>query len=342
MTATSHGPATTGRVVPLGGPWPGVGPFLFTAYHLDAYPAGNADLGPAEGVAGHAIGQDFGHPSGWNMYHGDTVPGFPAHPHRGFETITIVRQGIVDHADSTGAAARYGQGDVQWVTAGSGVVHSEMFPLLNSESDNPFELYQIWINLPAVSKMADPEFTMMWNEQLPVVESDGVQVRVIAGSFGDAEALGAPVASWASRPEADVTILLIDLEPNASITLPATGSDRTERMLYVHGAGGVDAGGNVVASGEGFAPDGTGEVTITAGEAPSVVLLLQGVAIGEPVAQAGPFVMNNRAELVQAYEDYQRTQFGGWPWPSTAPVHPADADRFAVFGDGRREEPAAR
>ncbi|CAM3336949.1 pirin family protein [Nocardioides dubius] len=344
MTANRNPAATTsGEVVTLNGPWPGVGPFLFTAYHLDEYPAGNADLGPAEGVAGRPIGQDFNNPSGWNMYHAETVPGFPAHPHRGFETITVVRQGTVDHADSTGAGARYGAGDVQWVTAGAGVVHSEMFPLLNQDADNPFEIYQVWINLPAASKMADPQFTMMWREQVPVIEADGAKVSVVAGEFGGRTAVAPPVASWAAQAEADVRILLIELDAHASVTVPGTRAG-TERMLYVHGAGGVEAGGVAVAvaSGQGFKPGDDGAVTVTAGDAPSVVLLLQGKPIGEPVAQAGPFVMNTRAELVQAYEDYQRTQFGGWPWPSTAPVHPAETERFAVFGDGTEQHPGGR
>src|SRR5271167_4085520 len=114
---------------PLGFPWACLDPFLFCAWHNDRFPAGNAQLGPAVSLAGREMGHDFDFKDGWNMYHGQTVPGFPQHPHRGFETVTIVREGLIDHSDSLGATARFGQGDVQWLTAGKGIVHCEMFPL---------------------------------------------------------------------------------------------------------------------------------------------------------------------------------------------------------------------
>ena len=118
------------KIKPLGFPWETTNPFLFCAYHADAYPKGNGEMGPNESLAGRNIGQDFTIKDGWRMYHGEKVPGFPSHPHRGFETITVVEKGLVDHADSLGASGRYGNGDVQWMTAGKGLQHSEMFPLL--------------------------------------------------------------------------------------------------------------------------------------------------------------------------------------------------------------------
>jgi redox-sensitive bicupin YhaK (pirin superfamily) len=127
---------------PLGFPWETPDPFLFCAYHLDLYPAGNEDFGPKASLEGREIGSDFAGKDGWRMYHGDVVPGFPQHPHRGFETVTLVRRGLIDHSDSLGAAARFGEGDVQWVTAGRGIVHSEMFPLLKQHAANPVELFQ--------------------------------------------------------------------------------------------------------------------------------------------------------------------------------------------------------
>src|SRR5246127_5246002 len=161
-------------VRPLGIPWETSDPFLFCMYHNDVYPAGNNNLGPAASLAGRNIGQDFEGKDGWRMYHGRVVPGFPQHPHRGFETVTIMRSGFIDHSDSLGATARFGQGDVQWLTAGRGIVHSEMFPLVDSSKPNPVELFQIWLNLPRANKLAEPHFWMLWAGQVPsLAQEDG-------------------------------------------------------------------------------------------------------------------------------------------------------------------------
>ena len=143
-------------------PWPTWDPFLFCVHHLDAYPAGTDALGvPPAALAGRRLGMDFSGRDGFSMYHGDAVPGFPRHPHRGFETVTVVRRGTVDHSDSMGAAGRYRDGDVQWMTAGKGILHSEMFPLLKGDRENPLELFQIWLNLPRKHKMVEPHFKML-------------------------------------------------------------------------------------------------------------------------------------------------------------------------------------
>src|SRR5436190_11448224 len=148
------------ETAPLGFPWATRDPFLFCVHHDDAYPAGNEELGPRASLDGRNLGMDFEGKDGWRMYHGEVVPGFPQHPHRGFETVTIVRRGYIDHSDSLGAAARFGMGDVQWLTAGAGVVHSEMFPLLDAHGPNTLELFQIWLNLPGKDKLVAPYFTM--------------------------------------------------------------------------------------------------------------------------------------------------------------------------------------
>ena len=155
------------RVSTLGSRWQTEDPFLFCVHHIDHFPKGNDRLGPDASLAGRDIGQDFSGKDGWRMYHGDDVPGFPQHPHRGFETVTIVRHGYIDHSDSLGATARFGLGDVQWLTAGAGVVHSEMFPLLDPNGPNTLELFQIWLNLPGKHKLAPPYFTMFWDPEIP-------------------------------------------------------------------------------------------------------------------------------------------------------------------------------
>src|SRR6478752_1391604 len=151
----------------LGFQWETSNPFLFCVHHDDAYPKGNEEQGPVASLEGRDIGQDFAGKDGWRMYHGDTVPGFPQHPHRGFETVTLVRRGLIDHSDSLGATARFGGGDAQWLTAGRGIVHSEMFPLLDRKGPNPLELFQIWLNLPSQNKFVSPHFSMLWRDMIP-------------------------------------------------------------------------------------------------------------------------------------------------------------------------------
>ena len=325
-------------------PWETCDPFLFCVHHDDAYPAGNSALGPdASRLQGRPIGSDFTGTDGWSMYHGSTVPGFPQHPHRGFETITFVRRGYVDHADSLRAAARYGAGDVQWLTAGAGIVHAEMFPLLRDDEGNHMELFQIWMNLPAADKMTDPHFAMLWAEDIPIfdeLDPNGrrATITVVAGAIGPHMPPHPPPASWASKADANVAIWRVALEPGASWTMP-TAPDGTIRTVYVFDGGGIDLSGYGAALGTGTVLDASRSVTATAGDAAVTLLVLQGRPIGEPVSQYGPFVMNDRAGIEQAFHDYQRTQFGGWPWPTDDPTHGHATARFVRRPDGSLELP---
>jgi len=208
-------------------------------------------MGPAVSMKGRSLGDDFIIKDGWRMYHGKKVPDFPGHPHRGFETITVVRDGLVDHADSLGASGRYGEGDVQWMTAGKGVQHFEMFPLLKKEEENPMELFQIWLNLPKKNKMVEPHFKMLWGSKIPKLKHT----------------------------------------------------------------------------------DSAGKTT----EVEARILVLQGRPIGETVIQYGPFVMNTKEEIQQAFEDYHATKFGGWPWNRYDQVHDRAEGRFARHADGTVE-----
>ncbi len=329
------------RVSPLGFPWETSDPFLFCVHHDDAYPPGNERMGPAASLAGRNLGEDFEGIDGWRMYHGTVVPGFPQHPHRGFETVTIARRGFIDHSDSLGATARFGRGDVQWMTAGRGVCHSEMFPLLERERPNPAELFQIWLNLPRADKLVEPHFAMLWDRDIPrhhATDAAGrsTEVTVVAGRLGDLQPPPPPPHSWAARPDTDVAIWTLRMEPGAHFTLPP-GAAGSRRNLYVFRGDRLQVGEHAVPVGSRVELRADVAVGLTAGDREAEVLLLQGRPIGEPVAQYGPFVMTSRQELVQAFADYQQTRFGGWPWPSDDPVHSRDAGRFARHADGRIE-----
>jgi hypothetical protein len=328
-------------VKPLGMPWETPDPFLFCVHHDDAYPQGNEQMGPAASLAGRQIGQDFEGKDGWRMYHGDVVPGFPQHPHRGFETVTIVRRGFIDHSDSLGATARFGPGDVQWLTAGKGIVHCEMFPLINRDAPNPLEMFQIWLNLPSVDKLVEPHFSMLWNHVIPkhtATDAAGrsTEVTVVAGQLTGVQPPPAPPKSWAARPDSDAAIWTIKMAPDARWTLPRAARG-THRMLYFFRGSALRVGEHPLSSPVGIALRPEMDVELVNGASESELLLLQGRPIGERVAQYGPFVMNSQAEIQQAFLDYRRTEFGGWPWPSHGPVHPRGEGRFARHADGRIE-----
>ncbi len=329
------------KILPLGFPWETQDPFLFCVHHMDHYPKGNDRLGPDASLAGRAIGQDFTVKDGWRMYHGQNVPGFPSHPHRGFETVTIVQKGFIDHSDSLGAAARFGNGDVQWMTAGKGVQHSEMFPLLSKEHDNPLELFQIWLNLPSDGKFVDPYFQMSWNENIPLVQEKdengkGITIKIVAGNYNGSSAIAPPPDSWAAKAEHNVAIWVITLEEDAVWTLPKSRED-VNRNLYFFEGKSISIEGQEIATYKGMVLDPTLDVEIKNGSKPSRLLLLQGKPIKEPVVQHGPFVMNNEMEIRQTMLDYQKDQFGGWPWPSHENVHPKERGRFAKYVDGSEE-----
>lgn len=315
-------------------------PFLFCAHHRDAYPPGDGRLSPAAPLGDRDLGSDFSGRDGWSMYHGRSVPGFPQHPHRGFETVTVVRRGLVDHSDSLGATARYGNGDVQWLTAGGGIQHAEMFPLVETAQPNTLLLFQIWLNLPRADKRVDPHFRMFWAPQVPsvlVLDAAGLPTRVttIAGrTFGQSPP-APPPHSWAARPDTDVTIATLAFAGRARFEIPAARPG-TQRALYFLQGGHAKIGEREIPPRSMVVLRPEADAVVENGELASEALLLQGLPIGEPVVQRGPFAMNTEAEIREAFSDYRRTGFGGWPWPDPAPVHGIDG-RFARFPDGHIE-----
>lgn len=235
------------------------------------------------------------------------------------------------------------------MTAGQGIVHSEMFPLLKTDAPNPTRFFQIWLNLPSKSKMVPPSFAMFWDADVPKWKSeDGLsQATVWVGNdyLGVKKNNPPPPDSWASDASNDVALVHITIQPGGKFTLPKAHEPTVNRSLfYIEGP----SGGAMKVDGKGInakqsltldptitTEEGSENAGIvleldasasTAGE----FLWMQGKPIEEPVAQYGPFVMNTKQEIMQAFADYEETQFGGWPWPRDDMVFDADKDRFAL------------
>jgi len=326
------------KIEPLSLPWKTQDPFIFCSYHLDKFPGGNDELGPNASLSGRRIGQDFSDKDGWSMYHGTKVPGFPAHPHSGFETVSIVTQGMVDHSDSLGAGGRFGAGDVQWLTSGKGVQHSEMFPLLNRDV-NPFEIFQLWLNLPKKSKRVEPYYKMLWSEDIPNITEKDIRnnethIKLIAGKYKDKSALSPTPDSWAADPNNHVQIWTFKMEASATFIIPKTEYDVT-RSLYFYSGDSFTIGKTEIKENYLIELDVEKEVKITNGAKEGCFLFLQGRPINEPVIQYGPFVANSREELQKTMQEYQHTGFGGWPWHSPDPVHDRSLGRFSKLPDGK-------
>jgi quercetin 2,3-dioxygenase len=220
-------------------------------------------------------------------------------------------------------------------------VHSEMFPLLQRDQPNPVELFQIWLNLPIEDKLVEPHFAMLWDQDIPrcsFLDDVGREtlVTVIAGRLGDGEPPPPPPHSWASRADADVAIWSLRLAPGATFTVPPTLAS-TVRTLYFFSGTALSIDGERLVSHAAARVQSDVPLRLENGPAESELLLLQGRPIAEPVVQHGPFVMNTREEVLRAIADYQRTLFGGWPWPSDDPVHAREEGRFAKHADGKIE-----
>jgi hypothetical protein len=229
--------------------------------------------------------------------------GFPDHPHRGFETVTYILEGALEHRDSAGNHGVLGPGDVQWMTAGGGVVHSEMPTAGLRERGGRLHGFQLWVNLPRRDKMMHPRYQDVPAERIPVRERSGVRVKVIAG-----EALGGRAVIETRTP---IFYLHFTLAPGARVAQPAPPDHHA--MAYVF-SGEAEVGTRTAREGDLvlFASDGDGvELSVGAdAPAPADVLLIGGVPLREPVARYGPFVMNTREEIQQAVLDYQSGKLG--------------------------------
>jgi len=246
----------------------------------------------------------------------DYAGGFPWHPHRGIETITYVLAGEVEHADSMGNQGVITTGDVQWMTAGSGIIHQEM---PRGDAEGRMGGFQLWLNLPAAQKMRDPRYQGIEVAQIPVVEVDGAAVRVIAGrvvggaggrSAEGIDSVAGPVAGPVVDLTVDAEYFDVSLAPRARWAHP-TQQGHTALAYLFQGDGRFGASGEPVVAGSGtlvLFGDGD-EVEITAGESGARFIFVSGKPLREPIAWRGPIVMNTAEELAQAWRDLDAGTF---------------------------------
>lgn len=225
--------------------------------------------------------------------------GVGAHPHKGFETVTIVYQGEVEHHDSTGAGGVIGPGDVQWMTAGRGILHQEYHSTAFTRQGGDFEMVQLWVNLPARDKSADPGYQNITHDQIPIVQDGRARIRVIAGNYRGTQG--------PTRTFTPINVWDANLPAGQTLSLPVPEDHNTTLVLLR---------GTLLLNDESLAGPqsvllarGAGDIVVSASE-DSVFLLLSGTPIHEPVVQYGPFVMNSETEIRAAIADYNKGSFG--------------------------------
>ncbi len=224
------------------------------------------------------------------------------HPHRGFETVTLAWQGSVAHRDTAGHAGVIGPGDVQWMTAASGVLHEEYHERDFSRRGGVFQMMQLWVNLPAKDKMTAPDYQGITAADIPVVTRDGASVRVVAGEFEGAHG--------PARTHSPVTMLDVRMEAGATLSLPLPAG---HNALVLVAEGSVASGGRKADVRELMLFANDGERAVVTAESAAHFVVLAGEALNEPVVAYGPFVMNTDREIVQAMQDFNAGKFGRIP-----------------------------
>ena len=231
--------------------------------------------------------------------------GVGQHPHRGFETVTIVYQGEVEHRDSTGSGGVIGPGDVQWMTAASGILHEEFHSKDFSQKGGTIEMVQLWVNLPSKDKMAAPGYQTLLNQDIPVVPlaDNAGQVRVIAGNYGG--------HAGPARTFSPINVWDMKLNAGHTTTLQVE-EGHTLAVVMLHGAILVN-GEQIVRETQMVLLDRAGDSITLEANGDVSLLVLSGEPIDEPIVGYGPFVMNSEAEIQQAFRDFNSGQFGAMP-----------------------------
>ncbi|MCJ1959740.1 pirin family protein [Novosphingobium mangrovi (ex Hu et al. 2023)] len=224
---------------------------------------------------------------------------FGPHPHRGFETVSFILKGEMAHLDSGGHESVIGEGGIQWMTAGSGLIHAEISPESFKQSGGPLEILQLWVNLPARLKMTQPSYTGLQRADIPAIAVPGGTVNLISGEFREETG---PYTSLTG-----VAMMTVELEAGASLTLPAPSA----RTVFLYVVTGEPVIGRTACREAHLVEldQGGDEVEITT-QAPVTLLYGHADPIGEPVVAHGPFVMNTREEIHAAIQDYQAGKFG--------------------------------
>ncbi len=228
----------------------------------------------------------------------DYIGGFPSHPHRGFETITYMLEGHMEHRDHLGNVGDLQNGDVQWMTAGAGIIHSEM----PKQTDGRLRGFQVWLNLPARDKMQAPSYRDIAAAEIPVYSDNGVQIKAIAGKLRDENmTLHGVVQDQATEP-GYLDIVFAEQPQSRQFSVPA----KHTVLLYVY-EGEVLVGEEKTRVGKShMARLSSGELVSLESAGAAKVLLLSGLPVNEPIVHYGPFVMNTSAEIEQALQDYRK------------------------------------
>ena len=222
------------------------------------------------------------------------MAGFPNHPHRGFETVTMMLEGQMRHQDSVGNNGLLAPGDIQWMTAGRGIIHSEMPEMISGKLKG----FQLWVNLPAALKMIPPTYQDIPSAEIPIKETDGATVRVLAGDYDG--------ATGPARAQTPIRILDARLEAAAGWAITPEDGHNVFCCVYEGAITALDdqGAGKIVTAPAVAVFSGDGPIEMTAGADGAEILYCQGRPINEPVARYGPFVMNSRKEIEQAVHDY--------------------------------------
>jgi len=229
----------------------------------------------------------------------ETPPGVGAHPHRGFETVTVVYDGEIEHRDSAGNAGTIGPGDVQWMTAGAGLLHEEFHSREQSKRGGLVSMAQLWVNLPAKNKSTPPAYQTILKEQIPLVDLVGGSLRVIAGAYAGAKG--------PARLFSDLHVWDVELKEGSAVQLDVTSGDTAMIALF---SGAIDVAEHKIAQ-PGLLMFATeGESLVFRVDSKAKMLVLSGKPIGEPIAAQGPFVMNTQSEIHQAIADFRAGKMG--------------------------------